>query len=108
MDKQKFEAVIVDLALGDEARAGPAAAPLFARQSDRGYFCDHSRREANFPQAGLDLCAAKAAIGGLRLNQTLRAAFGMVVRERRRYFRCPVGFQPWSGHSNPKISSAKP
>jgi len=24
------------------------------------------------------------------VNQTLRAAFGLVVRERRRYFRCPV------------------
>jgi c-di-GMP-binding flagellar brake protein YcgR len=24
------------------------------------------------------------------INQTLRAAFGLVVRERRRYFRCPI------------------
>jgi len=90
LDKQKFEAVIVDLLLGDEAvlllrqirlsRANRTAV-TFAITTPTG---THSsgRPDSTFVlQRPLSVAA---------VNQTLRAAFGMVVRERRRYFRCPV------------------
>jgi CheY-like chemotaxis protein len=90
LDKQKFEAVIVDLQLGDEAH-------LVLRQLR---FSRANRTAVTFaitPGAGPQASARpdstfvlQRPLSPASVCQTLRAAFGMVVRERRRYFRCPV------------------
>jgi hypothetical protein len=88
LDKQKFEAVIVDLILGDEAvlvlrqirlsRANRTAVTFAITTGTQ----TSARPDSTFVlQRPLSVAA---------ICQTLRAAFGMVVRERRRYFRCPV------------------
>jgi hypothetical protein len=90
LDKQKFEAVIVDLLLGDEAvltlrqlrlsRANRTAV-TFAITTAAGTQTS-GRPDSTF--------VLQRPVSAAAINQTLRAAFGMVVRERRRYFRCPV------------------
>jgi hypothetical protein len=90
LDKQKFEAVIVDLLLGDEAvlvlrqirlsRANRTAV-TFAITTPAGTLTS-GRPDSTF--------VLQRPLSAAAVNQTLRAAFGMVVRERRRYFRCPV------------------
>ena len=91
LDKQKFEAVVVDLLLGEGA----------ALVMEQLRFSRSNRTAVTFAIAAGD----KAKTPGIRLdstfvlprplsadsiNQILRAAYGLVVRERRRYFRCPL------------------
>jgi hypothetical protein len=88
LDKQKFEAVIVDLLLGDEAvlvlrqlrlsRANRTAVTFAITTATQ----DSARPDSTF--------VLQRPLSAAAINQTLRAAFGMMVRERRRYFRCPV------------------
>jgi hypothetical protein len=89
LDKRKFEAVIVDLLLGEGAtlvmeqlrfsRANRTAVTFTITAGDgaRG--------------AGLDSTfVLPRPLSASSINQILRAAYGLVVRERRRYFRCPL------------------
>jgi PilZ domain len=90
LDKQKFEAVIVDLLLGDEAllvlrqlrfsRANRTAV-TFAIAKESGAEAS-DRPDSTF--------VLPRPLSAASINQTMRVAFGLVVRERRRYFRCPV------------------
>jgi len=90
LDRQKFEAVIVDLMLGDEAllimeqlrlsRANRTAV-TFAITTGAG-FTSGAGPDSTF--------VLQRPLSAASVNQTLRAAYGLVVRERRRYFRCPI------------------
>ena len=90
LDKRKFEAVIVDLQLGDEAvlvlrqlrlsRANRTAV-TFAITTGNGAQTS-GRPDSTF--------VLQRPLSSAAINLTLRAAFGLIVRERRRYFRCPV------------------
>jgi len=90
LDKQKFEAVIVDMLLGEEAlivlrqlrfsRANRTAV-TFAITTGSGEHAS-DRPDSTF--------VLPRPLSAASVSQTLRAAFGLVVRERRRYFRCPV------------------
>jgi hypothetical protein len=91
LGRQKFEAVIVDLRLGDEAtlimeqvrlsRANRTAV-TFTISTGTGAEKSGVRPESTF--------VLQRPLFAASVNQTLRAAFGLVVRERRRYFRCPI------------------
>ncbi len=90
LDKQKFEAVIVDLHLADEAllvmrqlrfsRANRTAVTFAIATGSEVQ--DSARPDSTF--------VLPRPLSAAAINQTLRAAFGLMVRERRRYFRCPV------------------
>jgi ActR/RegA family two-component response regulator len=91
LNRTKFEAVIVDLRLGGQAGAVLEA----ARNSPSN---EHA---VLFTISGSEVEAAEAFKAGstfvLRrplsaasIDLSLKAAYGLIVRERRRYFRCPV------------------
>lgn len=90
LDRQKFEAVIVDLRLGEEAllvleqvhfsRANRTAV-TFAITGGEGPTLG-ARPDSTF--------VLQRPLSAASVSQTLRAAYGLVVRERRRYFRCPI------------------
>jgi hypothetical protein len=91
LNRQKFEAVIVDLRLGEEAvlvmeqlRFSPAnrTAVTFAITAR-----DREPNPVGKPDSTFVLARPLSAVS---INQTLRAAYGLMVRERRRYFRCPI------------------
>jgi CheY-like chemotaxis protein len=88
LDKQKFEAVIVDLLLGDEAVLVLRQLRLSRANSTAVTFAITTATQASArPDSTFVL---QRPLSAAAINQTLRAAFGMMVRERRRYFRCPV------------------
>jgi hypothetical protein len=89
LETNKFEAAIVDLLLGDEAllilenlrfsrtnRTAVTFAITNAGPSER------SRLDSTF--------ILQRPLTAESVNQTLRAAYGLIVRERRRYFRCLI------------------
>jgi DNA-binding response OmpR family regulator len=91
LDSRKFEAVIVDMRLGDDAA-------LVMQELHRS---PANRRAVSFtitPDNKARGLAGKAGsmfvlerpLSPAAVSQTLRAAYGLMVRERRRYFRCPV------------------
>jgi|SRR5208282_1209618 len=91
LNRQKFEAVIVDLQLGEDAllmleqlRFSPSnrTAVTFAILANHGQPNSNLKPDTTF--------VLQRPLSVTSISQTLRAAFGLMVRERRRYFRCPV------------------
>lgn len=90
LNRRKFDAVIVDLQLGeqsglilDEVRLSPsnAKAVTFAisgNDAERTAF----RKRSEF--------VFERPLSGKSIRKTLKPAYGLILRERRRYFRCPV------------------
>jgi CheY-like chemotaxis protein len=90
LNRQKFDAVIVDLQLGeqsglilDEVRLSPS-----------------NRRAVTFAISGTDAedtafrksseFVFERPLSATSIRNTLKPAYGLILRERRRYFRCPV------------------
>jgi ActR/RegA family two-component response regulator len=91
LDRRKFEAVIVDLLLGEGAmlvmeqlRFSPAnrTAVTFAITAGDGARTSGVKLDSTF--------VLPRPLSVDSISQILRAAYGLVVRERRRYFRCPL------------------
>ena len=91
LNSQKFEAVIVDLLLGESANT-----ILEEVRSSRS-----NRTAVIFTISGSRIGTAGAFKAGssfvlerplsmTSISRMLKAAYGLIVRERRRYFRCPV------------------
>lgn len=90
LDKQKFEAVIVDLLLGDEAVLLLRQLRLSRANRTAVTFAITTGRESQGSARPDSTFVLQRPLSVTAICQTLRAAFGLVVRERRRYFRCPV------------------
>jgi ActR/RegA family two-component response regulator len=91
VNRQKFDAVTVDLALGQqatailrEARASAAnrTAVAFAISSTLDQSADAFRAGSSF--------VLERPLSFDSIRRTLHAAHGLILRERRRYFRCPI------------------
>jgi PilZ domain len=91
LNKQKFEAVIVDLLFGADAQLfmeqlrfsrANRTAVSFAISTGNGSAIPTHRPEATF--------MLQRPLTAGSVNQTFKAAYGLIVRERRRYFRCPI------------------
>jgi PilZ domain len=87
---RKFEAVIVDLRLGelsglilDEVRLSPSnrTAVTFAISSGDAE-CTAFRKRSEF--------VCERPLSAKSIRGTLKPAFGLILRERRRYFRYPI------------------
>ena len=90
LNRRKFDAVIVDLQLGeqsglilDEARISPSnqtAVTFVISSGDAEGSAFRKRSEFVFERP----------LSVESIRGTLRPAYGLILRERRRYFRCPV------------------
>ena len=87
---RKFDAVIVDLQLSeqsgmilDEVRLSPSnrTAVTFAISSNDGETTSAVRKGSGF--------VFERPLSKESIRRTLKPAFGLILRERRRYFRCP-------------------
>ena len=88
LDRQKFEAVIIDFGL---EQADKVLERVQLSQSNRTavtFAITDSGKPAVF--ATQPNFAIQKPLSPSALNRTLKAAFGLIVRERRRYFRCPI------------------
>jgi hypothetical protein len=88
LDRKKFEAVIVDFGL---EQADQVLERIQLSQSNRTavtFAITDSKKPVLFttqPNFVIEKPLSPASLG-----RTLKAAFGLIVRERRRYFRCPI------------------
>jgi ActR/RegA family two-component response regulator len=91
LNRAKFEAVIVDLKLGSQAetvldgvRNSPSNkhAVVFTITDSEGKTTAAFRAGSTF--------ILRRPLSAASIDLSLKAAYGLIVRERRRYFRCPV------------------
>jgi len=91
LNQRKFEAVVVDLQLGSDAaavlervRRSPSnrTAVMFA-------VSDSDAETAGAFKAGSNF-VMRRPLSLTSIARTLKIAYGLILRERRRYFRCPV------------------
>ncbi len=90
LNRRKFEAVIVDLQLGqakavlEKIRLSPSnrTAVLFTISDSDVDTAVAFKSGTNF--------VLRRPLSQASIDRSLRVAYGLIVRERRRYFRCPV------------------
>ena len=91
LKSRKFDAVIVDLQLGeqsghilDEARLSPSnrTAVTFGIGDNDATVTSAFRKKSQF--------VFERPLSAQSIHKTLKPAYGLILRERRRYFRCPV------------------
>jgi CheY-like chemotaxis protein len=91
LNTRKFDAVIVDLQLGD----------LSGKVLDEVHLSASNRTAVTFAISGNDAESTAAfpqrssfvferPLSSQSIRSTLRPAYGLILRERRRYFRCPI------------------
>jgi PilZ domain len=88
LNQQKFEAVVIDLGLD---RANEVLEQVRLSQSNRTVVT-FAITDPQKP-AGLKIqphFAIEKPLSASSVGRTIKAAFGLIVRERRRSFRCPV------------------
>jgi ActR/RegA family two-component response regulator len=91
LSNQKFEAVIVDLLLGESAQAILEEVRISRSNRTAVVFTisgTHAGSAGAF-RAGSSFVLERPLSMAL-ITRMLKAAYGLIVRERRRYFRCPV------------------
>ena len=91
LNQRKFDAVVVDLQLGGEANAvlekvrrSPSnrTAVVFAVSDSDAETVSAFKAGSNF--------VLRRPLSLTSIGQHLKVAYGLVLRERRRYYRCPV------------------
>jgi PAS domain S-box-containing protein len=86
--RQKFEAVIVDFGVGqagdilEQVRLSPSNRSAVTFAITEPQKCISHQFQANF--------VLERPLSASSVGRTLKAAFGLIIRERRRSFRCPV------------------
>jgi CheY-like chemotaxis protein len=88
---RKFEAVLIDFQLGETSRT--ILEQIRQSPSNRTAvtltITDSEAESAIAFKAGTSFVIERPLTQG-SITRTLKAAYGLIVRERRRYFRCPV------------------
>ena len=90
LNRRKFEAVIVDIQLGEQC----------GRILDEVHLSSSNRTAVTFAISGSDAEGTafrkrsefvfERPLSMRSIRGTLKPAYGMILRERRRYFRCPA------------------
>ena len=91
LNQRKFEAVVVDLGIGNEAKEIIERVRLSPSNRTTVTFAiaaDSEQMQTAF-DAGSNFVLTKP-LSAASVGRTLHAAYGLIVRERRRYFRCQV------------------
>jgi ActR/RegA family two-component response regulator len=91
LQRSKFEAVVVDFRLGKQAGAVVEGTRQSASNNHSVVF-SVSDGEAEAVEAFKtgSTFLLRRPLSAASIDQSIRAAYGLIVRERRRYFRCPV------------------
>jgi len=91
MKRRKFDAVIVDLQLGDQS--GLILDELRLSASNRtavSFGIGDNDAEATAAFRKKSQFVFERPLSPQSIHKTLKPAYGLILRERRRYFRCPV------------------
>lgn len=91
LSQRKFEAVIVDLDLGQPGYATLEQVRISPRNRTAVTFMiTSSNPEGTSPLKTGSSFVLQRPLSRESIDRTLRAAYGMIVRELRRSFRCPI------------------
>ncbi len=91
LNRQKFEAIIVDLQLGEQCgmildevhlSSSNRTAVTFGISNNNADTTAAFRKKSQF--------VFERPLSAESIHKTLKPAYGLILRERRRYFRCPV------------------
>jgi hypothetical protein len=88
LNRKKFEAVIVDLGLQQAEQVLEQVRLSASNRTAVTFAIIAPRAPVTFPTQP-NFVLEKPLSAGV-VDRTLKAAFGLIVRERRRYFRCPT------------------
>jgi CheY-like chemotaxis protein len=91
LNTRKFEAVVVDLKLGEQSGEVLEKVRLSPSNHTTVAFAvtDNSKESAKAFAAGSNFVLERP-LSLPSIGRTLKAAYGLIVRERLRYFRCPT------------------
>jgi ActR/RegA family two-component response regulator len=91
LQRSKFEAVVVDFRLGSQVGTVVERTRQSASNEHAVVFTvsDGESEAAEGFKAGSTFLLRRP-LSAASIDQSIRAAYGLIVRERRRYFRCPV------------------
>jgi CheY-like chemotaxis protein len=91
LNRRKFDAVIVDLQLGGQANDILEKVRLSPSNRTAVIFTisDSDAETASAFKAGSNF-VLRRPLSLTSIDRSLKVAYGLIVRERRRYFRCPV------------------
>jgi len=85
VNTRKFETVVVDLKIGEErVRLSPSNHTTVAFA-----ITDSTKQSAMAFAAGSNFVLERP-LSAISVGRTLKAAYGLIIRERLRYFRCPI------------------
>jgi hypothetical protein len=89
--RRKYEAIVIDFGLGPQAKTfyGQVRASASNRTSVTFALTNSSDEIAEALRTGFSFAFTRP-LTGESIERTIKAAFGMIVRERRRYFRFPI------------------
>ena len=91
VNTRKFEIVVVDLKLGEQSRTILERVRLSPSNHTTVAFAitDSTKQAAMAFEAGSNFVFERP-LSPMSVGRTLKAAYGLIVRERLRYFRCPI------------------
>jgi ActR/RegA family two-component response regulator len=91
LQRAKFEAVVVDFRLGSQAGTVVEAARQSASNEHAVVFTvSDGEVEASEAFKSGSTFVLRRPLSTASIDLSLKAAYGLIVRERRRYFRCPA------------------
>jgi CheY-like chemotaxis protein len=91
VNTRKFETVVVDLKLGEQSRTILERVRLSPSNHTTVAFAitDSTKQSAMAFEAGSNF-VLEQPLSAVSVGRTLKAAYGLIIRERLRYFRCPI------------------
>jgi ActR/RegA family two-component response regulator len=91
LNQRKFDAVVVDLQLGAQANTILERMRLSTWNRTAVLFTisDSDAETTSAFKAGSNFVLQRP-LSPISIDRSLKVAYGLIVRERRRYFRCPV------------------
>ncbi len=88
--RQKFEAVLVDLSLGEATKVFEQVRLSSANRTAVTFALSTNKEEAGAAFKSGSNFVLQRPLNPDSVTQTFKAAYGLIVREKRRYFRYPV------------------
>jgi CheY-like chemotaxis protein len=91
VNTRKFEAVVVDLKLGEQSRTILERVRLSPSNHTTVAFAitDNTKQSAMAFEAGSNFVLERP-LSAISVGRTLKAAYGLIIRECLRYFCCPI------------------
>jgi CheY-like chemotaxis protein len=91
LNTRKFETVVVDLRLGEQTRVVLEQVRLSpSNRTTVAFAITDSPNEAAIAFEAGSTFVLQRPLSAISIGRMLKAAYGLIVRERLRYFRCPV------------------